>query len=586
MKLTVPTFKIFTSQRRRRWQTLVMMTTHSPFQSQLFTNFVPTDKDREQIRSLCIEPLQELERLDAAIQRLTERRNELKTFIDAHHALLSPIRRLSPEVLQTIFVACLSRRPDYPVLDSSDVPLLLGRVCSGWRKIAYGCAELWASLHIAIPDPRTSDEEALLHRLRLEATTEWLARSGALPLHISISGKRSGRITNAEQCDWVTPYAKALLHFASRWMALEVAVPLHYLHPWSNLTGQQVPLLRNIRILSTEVTWKSTAIFTRSPKSLDFLSQASLDSLHIPHLNEVPKFNKGSLTNLTVTNAQSFANTEEMVSFFSGFSNLKKLYFSFHRLCLSLSQPSAQTFALPYLEDLWLQQQGEATLLVAFWEAFHLPELRHMTCTLPSPLPRNITAFGQLVNGSSQCFSLAVHINDNWTEAVDGRSGTWWSSEDLASYLRQCPNVTKLSVTCSSSTKKGDQSKSAGECLCQAIFLEGDGFCLPHLETLNISLLALPLVKNTTLLHQALSSRARRARDHPEICVPLRSLTIDVHYRLPRDLDITAFSSLQNYGTSFAALFPQNIGKVSGKRTSAFDKGWTFWKEAPKLKFP
>jgi hypothetical protein len=565
-----------------------MMTICSPFQAELFTNFVPTDKDREHIRSLCIEPLQELERLDAEIKRLTEHRNELKTFLDAHHALLSPMRRLSPEILQTIFVECLSHPPysSYPVLANSDAPLLLGRVCSSWRQIAYGCAMLWSSIHIAIPDPRTSDEEALLHRLRLEATTEWLKRSGALPLHISIFGRlnrhaEAPRITNAEQCDWVTPYAEALLRFASRWKTLDIAVPLCYLQPWNNLTGQQVPLLQNIQVVSTDETWGP--IFTRSSNSLHFLSEASLDSLNIPHLNEVPKFNKGSLTHLTITDAQSFANTEEMVSFFSGFTNLKDLSFSLPRFYVSLPQPSAQTHTLPCLEYLSLQHDGQTTWLITFWEAFHLPKLRRVNCgMLPSPLPRNIAAFGRLMNGSSQCFFLNVDVMDTWTEATNrsvARSGTPWSTEDLSSYLRQCPSVTNLSVTCWS-------KKDMGETLCRAIFLDGDGPCLPRLEILSISLFTLPLVENNQLLHQALNSRAQWAHSHPEICAPLKTLTINVHTSLPRDFDTSVFSGLQNYGTSFTVLFPQNVKKSGSTRTSAFDKGWELWEEPPKLKFP
>jgi hypothetical protein len=86
--------------------------------------------------------------------------------------------------------------------------------------------------------------------------------------------------------------------------------------------------------------------------------------------------------------------------------------------------------------------------------------------------------------------------------------------------------------------------------------------------------LVFPLVENEQLLNQALSSRAQRARNDPEICAPLKTFTIDEHDdgALPRDFDLSAFlSGLQNYGTSFTASFPQHID--SRPRTSAFDKG-------------
>jgi hypothetical protein len=103
------------------------------------------------------------------------------------------------------------------------------------------------------------------------------------------------------------------------------------------------------------------------------------------------------------------------------------------------------------------------------------------------------------------------------------------------------------------------------------------------LETLNIDIYGLCLFKNSQLLHQILRWRAQRARDFPEICAPLRTLTIDVRDLLPRDFDTSVVTGLQNYGTSFVALFK---GVKGSSRTSAFDKGWLVWKEPRKLKFP
>jgi hypothetical protein len=82
---------------------------------------------------------------------------------------------------------------------------------------------LWASVHIAIPDPRTSDEETVLRRLKPEAATEWLTRSGALPLY---SGQTEHLMSNPEQCDWVMPYAEVRLPFANRWKTSGIAIPL------------------------------------------------------------------------------------------------------------------------------------------------------------------------------------------------------------------------------------------------------------------------------------------------------------------------------------------------------------------------
>jgi hypothetical protein len=166
--------------------TSTAMLPNTAYQHKLNTNYAPMDDEREDILRLCIEPLQEIERIDDEIKRLTSRRNALQFFVDAHRQLLSPIRRLPPEVLQRIFVGCLPEHPSYPAMHSSIAPVLLGRICSRWRDIAYGTAELWSSIHVVIPDLKVGPHEAELADLRLTAMTEWLGRSGSLPLRISV----------------------------------------------------------------------------------------------------------------------------------------------------------------------------------------------------------------------------------------------------------------------------------------------------------------------------------------------------------------------------------------------------------------
>jgi hypothetical protein len=162
------------------------MLSNTAYRHKLNTNYAAIDDEREDILHLCIEPLKEIERIDDEIKRLTSRRNELQSFVDAHRQLLSPIRRLPPEVLQKIFVGCLPEPPSYPAMHSLVAPVLLGRICSGWRAIAYGTAELWSSIHVVIPDLKAGPHEADLADLRLTAMTDWLSRSGSLPLHISV----------------------------------------------------------------------------------------------------------------------------------------------------------------------------------------------------------------------------------------------------------------------------------------------------------------------------------------------------------------------------------------------------------------
>ncbi|THU96191.1 hypothetical protein K435DRAFT_601299, partial [Dendrothele bispora CBS 962.96] len=69
----------------------------SRFQSILHTNHVPSPLEITEIRDLLRAPEQELMQIDAEIAKLQSRRVILDTFVTAHRALLSPIRRIPNE---------------------------------------------------------------------------------------------------------------------------------------------------------------------------------------------------------------------------------------------------------------------------------------------------------------------------------------------------------------------------------------------------------------------------------------------------------------------------------------------------------
>jgi hypothetical protein len=246
------------------------MSSKSPFSDYLHTNYAPTSEEKAAIEALCTDPLRDIQRLDEEINKLQEemarlvlRREELQTFVDDHRMLLSPVRQISPEVLQKIFVECVTAGPcpnyyaDYwPVMLATQAPMLLGRVCSSWRRIAYGTAELWSVLHIAIPNPDKGEADSTLATLQLEAVKDWLGRTGSLPLHISLFAAASAahyRGWNHEMEEPVSvshiyQYAEALMEFADRWGSLTIYVPPPLLRPWSLLAGRTLSMLRDVRL--------------------------------------------------------------------------------------------------------------------------------------------------------------------------------------------------------------------------------------------------------------------------------------------------------------------------------------------------
>ncbi|KAJ6583996.1 hypothetical protein DFH09DRAFT_1144002 [Mycena vulgaris] len=167
----------------------------SSFSSKLDTNYVPSDAEVEEIRTALTEPLQQLSLLDeriaqlqAAVDKLVTERAALKDEIDRHGALISPVRRIPQDILESIFSASLPTKHN-ALIDAREAPLLLGHVCSYWRGVAHSMLTLWASLHIPWINPSFAGVSAptdLIPRF-VDITQAWLARSGASLISLSVA---------------------------------------------------------------------------------------------------------------------------------------------------------------------------------------------------------------------------------------------------------------------------------------------------------------------------------------------------------------------------------------------------------------
>lgn len=80
------------------------------------------------------------------------------------------------ELLARIFEYCLPEDA-YPAPSETQAPLLLAHTCSHWRAVALSTPFLWSRLHITYKDPS----------LDVLMTSNWLQRSGCLPLFISVT---------------------------------------------------------------------------------------------------------------------------------------------------------------------------------------------------------------------------------------------------------------------------------------------------------------------------------------------------------------------------------------------------------------
>ncbi|KIM40999.1 hypothetical protein M413DRAFT_72501, partial [Hebeloma cylindrosporum] len=172
----------------------------------LQTNDAPSEDAVREVTDLLVAPWQHLAYRDAEIQRLSDlldqaqwRRTQIVNFINTYGIILSPIRRIPPNILHKIFSYCLPTDRN-PAMSTLEAPLILTQICKSWRIVALSCRCIWARMHIPICYSFDRNSEILDHdgfqaknlfyyetmQRRCEHIQTWLSRSAPLPISISI----------------------------------------------------------------------------------------------------------------------------------------------------------------------------------------------------------------------------------------------------------------------------------------------------------------------------------------------------------------------------------------------------------------
>ncbi|KAK7006408.1 hypothetical protein R3P38DRAFT_3282712 [Favolaschia claudopus] len=279
--------------------------TQSPYFQHINTNYIPTDTEAADIRAH-LEPHEaELLRLESLIEQLALQRNRVRDYILPHKALISHPRRLPPEILEEIFIQCLPTGTRRSAMSATEAPLLLGRICSSWRSIAFGMPRLWTSLHIPLDffAFNESKETALMN---------WLERS--LPLPLSLSATMTDVRTHAsEHRRLVQNLFQSSARFGSlRLMGISA-------EEFARISESSAPLLEHIEIVfSTPLsdvsgptllsstllrTMKHSRIVIEAPNPMKLVDTEGLPWIldhtetltwnHITHLTLVPSSGSG-----------------------------------------------------------------------------------------------------------------------------------------------------------------------------------------------------------------------------------------------------------------------------------------------------
>ncbi|KAF5356617.1 hypothetical protein D9758_008205 [Tetrapyrgos nigripes] len=238
-----------------------MTITTSPFSHLFCSNYAASHNDVPLIKDLLSTSLEtlcrlnsEIQQLQTTLQKLEQERDSVQHYVDAHKALLSPVRALPVEIISEIFAHCLPGDRN-PICSHAEAPLLLGRVCKDWRDVSLSSPCLWASIHIVIP---MSGNPSVLHPLidaRTQGIESWLTRSGSLPLSISIFAVPSeirGEVTGGLILDSVGNLLDCISQRSNRWQDIHFNLSRACISmvkerwPWGG--NRELPHLRTFKL--------------------------------------------------------------------------------------------------------------------------------------------------------------------------------------------------------------------------------------------------------------------------------------------------------------------------------------------------
>ncbi|KAF8172441.1 hypothetical protein BJ912DRAFT_932397 [Pholiota molesta] len=423
------------------------------FESLINTNYIPTDEEVLRIQAFLAEPLRKLGVLEDGIsaaelhvRNLRREREELLQRIDKYRTLISPVRRLPPDVLREIYIACL---PDdrNPTMSSDEAPVVLTRVCASWRSIAMNTPRLWAALHIPVPGPEsnvsydsTTGERITVTEVmdtRLAAVREWIKRSGSLPLSFSLHEHEV-----YPPSDYAGVFLRCISEYRTRWKSLSLACAATSFAKIREIPPSEIPLLETLSLLLSRtdesnfteiIKWKDSSIFSASQ-----IRSLSICSLNSP-IFEFP-FRWSQLTHFCTQsdpwNPYAETTIDDITSILENCPNLVSCDIRLGRGINPHQRTIFPVISLPRLESLNIYDVGEAA---AFFSSFLAPNLRKLQYLAD--------VSSTVATGSSAFYCLLNAVGKTLHELAVTRAAL--ETEDAAEMPRLCPSLKSFSIASS-----------------------------------------------------------------------------------------------------------------------------------------
>jgi hypothetical protein len=375
----------------------------------LRNNELPSELNLQETMQLRSRANEDLLHVDTEIQRLMAKREQVQRSLDIYNIILSPARRLLPDILQEIFYHCIVRT--YPILSVTEAPMVLTRVCSLWRSVALSSPRIWTRLHIPLPgDPRVSSNSIMSNArtlelrekfsktmaLRCQAVKEWLDRSGSCPLLLSIAHpfEYSPHVSNdGEEEDGVAGSLFQIIHpYAPRWEHLRLSMPFSIYQKLET----KIPLDRLSRLQSFTGNISSPGPpqgVAPTPTPLHIIELPSLKKLSLNCLQLT--INLGHYRNswncLTNMRFESPVTDTDFLELLRQCGNLIILDVNVQVPWIRLEhlEPNLAMVLLPHLESLKLRETGESSAAIF---AVNAPSLKLLQYRCPPRYHSNFEA--------------------------------------------------------------------------------------------------------------------------------------------------------------------------------------------------
>jgi len=234
-------------------------------------------------------------------------------------------------------------------MHASEAPVLLGRVCSQWRRLSLATPEIWSSLHIVPPSVNFSNPALSTARFqqKRELIRTWLGRSGACPLSISFLWLAGDSEDEVKLCGSLL---EVLVPMCKRWKVLDFRVPLKVFRPFIGLTVEDVPMLEGMSFMDNRTSTDTDV--DRWPEGLGFADSASkLRTFTLTFFSggiRLPSMPWSQLTSLYLESniVFFFADSREMLNTLAHCANLQSCTLKFP-LSHTASLPAFEKFDIP-----------------------------------------------------------------------------------------------------------------------------------------------------------------------------------------------------------------------------------------------